>query len=438
MCFEVAKMTKQRLDSAIDTVLTEPSKGVVCPEKDFTRDRVFTLRKMVDIILGMGGQSLNKELYAYFNKYGIVDERTAKKSAFVQQRAKIKPELFYDIFQAFNDVTPHENDLFKGYRLYAVDGSDVYISHNPDSETYLRNNTDTGYNNLFHVNALYNLLSHTYEDITIVPRKTNSERAEMLKMVKRIRYNGKILVIMDRGYDGLNIYENLNRMENVDYLICVKNEGLSELKELPYQELDKDITVHVRTGQSKEDKALYKAGKAKFVSGHNRHKGKYSEIIWDFESVCDVSFRVLRIKINDTGVDSKDYETIITSLDRKDFPLSLIKKLYHMRWGIETSFRDLKYAVGLVNFHAKNEEFIKQEIIARAVVVVRQIVNKWTYAVNFTMAIYLCIDYFRHRGNELPDVVREIEGYTEPVRKGRADKRKFRVKQPVWFMYRVA
>ena len=33
--------------------------------------------------------------------------------------------------------------------------------------------------------------------------------------------------------------------------------------------------------------------------------------------------------------------------------------------GIETSFRDLKYSVGLVNFHAKKKEGILQEIFAR-------------------------------------------------------------------------
>lgn len=42
-----------------------------------------------------------------------------------------------------------------------------------------------------------------------------------------------------------------------------------------------------------------------------------------------------------------------------------IKNLYASRWGIETSFRDLKYSIGLVNFHAKKKEGILQEIFAR-------------------------------------------------------------------------
>ena len=38
-----------------------------------------------------------------------------------------------------------------------------------------------------------------------------------------------------------------------------------------------------------------------------------------------------------------------------------------MRWGIETSFRELKYAIGLSSFHSKKVEYIMQEIYARLV-----------------------------------------------------------------------
>ena len=38
---------------------------------------------------------------------------------------------------------------------------------------------------------------------------------------------------------------------------------------------------------------------------------------------------------------------ITTNLPKEDFPVEEIKKVYAMRWGIETSFRELKYAIGL-------------------------------------------------------------------------------------------
>ena len=70
--------------------------------------------------------------------------------------------------------------------------------------------------------------------------------------------------------------------------------------------------------------------------------------------------------------------------------------MYHLRWGIETSFRELKYAVGLINFHAKKVDYIKQEIFARLTMynyceaiitqfLIKQTRNKKVYQVNFTL-----------------------------------------------------
>ena len=61
-----------------------------------------------------------------------------------------------------------------------------------------------------------------------------------------------------------------------------------------------------------------------------------------------LSFRLVRFKITDST-----YETIVTNLDANTFPPAELKKLYAMRWGIETSFRELKYTIGLLHFTQK-------------------------------------------------------------------------------------
>ena len=141
----------------------------------------------------------------------------------------------------------------------------------------------------------------------------------------------------------------------------------------------------------------------------------------------------------------------MTSLNRFEFPLAEIKKLYHLRWQIENSFRDLKYAVGLVNFHAKKETAIMAEIFARLIlynfceritmqVVIYQDKNrKWTYQINHTMAIHICRDFYRHHSKEPPpNVELLIERYILPVRPNRKDERKLKTKSVVYFLYRVA
>ena len=60
-----------------------------------------------------------------------------------------------------------------------------------------------------------------------------------------------------------------------------------------------------------------------------------------------------RQKINEFALSDSSYETVITNLDAEEYSPEELKQLYGMRWGIETSFRELKYTVGLLHFHAK-------------------------------------------------------------------------------------
>ena len=121
-----------------------------------------------------------------------------------------------------------------------------------------------------------------------------------------------------------------------------------------------------------------------------------------------------------------------------------------MRWGIETSFRELKYAIGLTSFHARKPDFIKQEIYARLLLynycesitthVIKQMKdNDKTKQVNFIIAIYICREYLRNKRNlSPPDVINLIEKHVLPVRPGRKDPRKVKPQASVSFLYRVA
>ena len=158
-----------------------------------------------------------------------------------------------------------------------------------------------------------------------------------------------------------------------------------------------------------------------------------------------MSFRVVRFKITDDS-----YQTIITNLDDSEFSPEELKELYRMRWGIETSFRELKYAVGLTCFHSKKREHIVQEIFARIIMynfaemitshaVISKADTKYLYQVNFTVAIHICRQFLRLWSNvSPPNVEALIRKNILPVRPGRNDKRRIRYKTAVSFLYRVA
>ncbi|MNW59962.1 Transposase DDE domain protein [compost metagenome] len=164
--------------------------------------------------------------------------------------------------------------------------------------------------------------------------------------------------------------------------------------------------------------------------------------------IYPMSFRVVRFVLP-----SGTYETVITNLSTAEFPPYELRCIYNMRWGIETSFRALKYTVGLTNFHAKRQVSIAQEIFARMImynfaemmtshVVISQMDKRHPYQVNFTVAVHVCRHFLRSRGDDpLPDVEALIRKNILPirsVRQGQENTRKIRYKSAVSFVYRVA
>lgn len=161
-----------------------------------------------------------------------------------------------------------------------------------------------------------------------------------------------------------------------------------------------------------------------------------------------ISFRVVRFLLQ-----SGDYETVITNLSTAEFSPDELRDLYHLRWGIETSFRALKYTIGLTHFHAKKQESITQEIFARMIlynfaemitshVVISQKDKRHLYQVNFTVAVHVCRHFLRSKGDgPPPDVEALIRKNILPIRltrPGQRNTRRIRSKSAISFVYRVA
>lgn len=156
-----------------------------------------------------------------------------------------------------------------------------------------------------------------------------------------------------------------------------------------------------------------------------------------------LSFRIVRFPIGDDF-----FETIITNLDATSFPPEKLQKLYAMRWGIETSFRQLKQTVGLRMFQAKKVEHIIQEIFARLImynftelitsqVVIRNADRKYAYQANFSAAVHICRQFIRGDVSP-PQVEALILKFLVPIRLGRKESRKTNRIRFTGFYYRIA
>lgn len=429
---------KEKLTSLIEEMSASPALFVENASTDFTRNRKLSFTTVMNLIISMGGNSICSELLTYFN----YDVDTASSSAFIQQRNKLLPFAFAFLFHEF---THSFQDLrtYHGYRLLAVDGSALNIFHNPkDMDTYFQSTSDRKGFNQLHLNAMYDLCNKLYVDACIQPAKKENEYRALTDMTDRSAISGDVILIADRGYESYNVFAHIEQ-KGWKYAIRVKDitsNGILSTLELPKND-EFDVTVskiltRKQTRNVLDHPELYKVFSSKATFDYlDLHSNKFYPI----------TFRVVRFKISD-----ETYETIITNLELKEFSSKKIKELYQLRWGIETSFRELKYAIGLTNFHSKKVEHITQEIYARLImynfcelitmhVLIQQKDTKHSYQVNFTRAIQVCRHYFRCQSNiSPPDVEALIRKNILPVRAGRKDPRKVKTNRIVCFLYRVA
>ena len=138
---------------------------------------------------------------------------------------------------------------YKGYRVLAVDGSDFSSIYSVNSE-YATISNQYGGSNRMHINFAYDILNKNFLDCVIEAKNKADERKGAIKMLSSLAKSEKILAIMDRGYDGLKIFEHCNRIKNLRYLIRIRSGMTKEIKALPDKEIDLDLQFKVNT-QSK-------------------------------------------------------------------------------------------------------------------------------------------------------------------------------------------
>ena len=104
-------IVKNKLNMLIRNMEKNVSDFVVDPKRDFIRKSELSFSKTMRFILGMGSQTLGKELMDF---YGF-DPKMVSVSAVVQRRAKILPAAFQHLFHKFNEAFS-QTHFFRGYR----------------------------------------------------------------------------------------------------------------------------------------------------------------------------------------------------------------------------------------------------------------------------------------------------------------------------------
>lgn len=281
-------------------------------------------------------RSLSIEIVNFlsFLKRKDIAQETFSKSAFVQARKKIKPEVFKHLNQRIIEEFYKDNSgvlrQFDNLRILAMDGSRLTLPFTKElEEIYGQTKNQT---NTYIVQAkacvLYDLLNEICINGVLSSIDTD-ERTQAKQLLEHCQAND--LIIYDRGYPSFElIYEHYQK--NLHFLMRMP---------LDFSQVVKDFVASGKTSQIVE----IKPGQKK--SFENKPYTKSSTL----------KIRLLRITLNGGGI-----EVLATSLlDSKHYGNDVFKELYFKRWKIETYYDELKNKLKIEEFSGYSNQSILQD-----------------------------------------------------------------------------
>jgi len=431
---------KAHLWGDISKMSKDPGRFAKNPAADFTRNRKLDFENLLRFLISTQSDTTAVELLKFFD----YSTNTLSISAFYQQRQKLSHNAFPFLLRQFN--SHFSPVLYKGiYTLVGCDGCEFNIARNPADPDYFHTPTSAsayGFNSL-HSISLYDLLGKRYLDCLFQPGMKKNEFRAFCDLVDRYDYGGSPIFIADRGFSAYNTYAHAFE-KGVSFVIRAKDINVCRLLRLESLPDCIDSVAEVILSRTQSVKKWSRPDLA------DQYRFVYQDVQFDYikhgsSDEYPLSLRIVRFQVAE-GV----FENIVTNLPALEFPADEIKQLYYLRWGIETSFRDLKHTIGTKNFHSKKPEYIEQEIWARLIlfnfcatitlhVVIARRRTKHIYQVNFSMAIKICHHFIRLRDHDPPlDVEALIGRFTLPIRLDRTFARQHRFRPPASFCYRFS
>ncbi len=289
-------------------------------------------------MMNMLKKSLAVEIENFFSFLGKKSLSTKfTKSAFVQARKKIKPEVFKYLSQKLVHEFYTDNDLaiktWKDFRLLAIDGTRITLPQTKVLKKQYgetKNQTNTGVVQA-RCSVLYDVENNYVLDGTLSPLKIGERELA----IAHLNYCKKgDLIIYDRGYPSYDfIKQHIDK--GLDYLIRVK---LS---------FSKTISDFEKSKKRSQIISLY-PGKNVKISDK------------DYQRDTPIKVRLIRVELPKGGV-----EILITSLfSVKQYPSKSFKELYAKRWGVETYYDELKNKLKVEHFSGYSKQSILQDFYA--------------------------------------------------------------------------
>jgi hypothetical protein len=306
--------------------------------KNFSRKRKQSFSGTVLFLINLSTKSLAMEIENFISlfKNGF-NIKAFTKSAFVQYRKKLKPEIFKHLSDVIVNEFYTDNELgvkrWNGFRLLAVDGSRLTLPYTKELKKIydeVKNQDFTGVVQA-RVSVLYDVINNYVID-GILSALTTGEGKLALEHLLHVTKND--LVIYDRGYPSFELmYEHIKQKSN--FLIRAK------------------VSFNNVTSE------FIKSGKSTQIV--NIYPGQHKKITdKEFDKNTFVTVRLVRVELP-----SGETELLMTSLlDMSKYKTEDFKELYFQRWGVETFYDEFKNKLKVENFSGYSNQSILQDFYA--------------------------------------------------------------------------
>lgn len=305
---------------------------------DFSRTRKQPFGDMLLFMVNFLKKSLPIEIDNFVNFINsgtrVLKIKDFTKSAFVQKRRKINPEVFKYLTTVISDNFYVENNpdvnFLHGFRILAVDGSKISLPFTKELKeafgvTKNQHKTEV-------VQALSSVLYDVLNSIVldaVLENVNSSERELALKHKPYWKKND--LVIYDRGYPS---YDFIN--EHITAGV--------------------DALARVRKNQNTAVIAFVNSKKRTAIVDISPHK-EQDLTAKQYDKKTTIKVRLVRVDLP-----FGEIEILMTTLlDSQIYPASMFKELYFLRWGIETYYDELKNKLKVEFFTGYSKNTIMQD-----------------------------------------------------------------------------
>ncbi len=311
--------------------------------------------------------------------------------------------------------------------MCAIDGTSIRLPDEPDIVEHFgvqKGRPEQGTCSMGMASIFYDVLNHIVIDSAIHPRLTSERQCA----ADHLAFSGhNDLILFDRGYIGFWLYA---------YLI----------------QRDIRFCMRAKTNQCLLVKEFIRSGKEEAIVTFEPNKSSMETCIKKGLPTHPVSLRLVRVNL------PNEVEVLVTNLmDDTTYDASVFKSLYHLRWGIEESYKRLKQWVEIENFSGKSTLSVQQDFYAKIVasnltalmaIHAQEIADKknasskCTYKVNYAQALskmkHRMVVIFISKVGEMKSMIKQTTEYisktVEAVRGGRRYPRKLKnIKNDIHF-----